>query len=147
MDDGYVLPGLNEDYTLAGAKVTEWGSGCMMALISQELFLGNAARSMPIIIAIVLITTFFLAGVRRKFPDEERGLRNVVMLSVGVPPPGIPIPAALQPYWSGAPVRSFEPQSYFETLGLHALFVDEAEQEQEQDQPGRRPQRVGSKKG
>jgi hypothetical protein len=115
-----------------------------MALISQELFLGNAARSMPLIIAIVLITTFFLAGLRRKFPDEERGLCNIVMLSVGVPPPGIPIPAALQPYWSGAPVRSFEPQSHFETLGLHALFEEEEEPE---PQHGRKHHRVGSKKG
>jgi hypothetical protein len=129
MDDGYVIPGLNEDYTLAGAKIMEWLSGCTMALVLQELLFTNTARSMPLIIAIVLITTFSMATARRKFPDEERGLRNVVMLAIGVPPPGIPTPAPLQPYWSGGPVREFAEASYFTQLNLGELFTEEARAE------------------
>jgi len=129
MDDGYVIPGLNEDYTLGGAKVMEWLSGCTMALVLQEVLFTNTAQSMPLIIAIVLITTFSMATARRRFPDEERGLRNVVMLSIGVAPPGIPIPSTLQPYWSGGPVREFSPTSYFEQLNLHELFTEEARAE------------------
>lgn len=125
MDDGYVIPGLNEDYTLGGAKIMEWVSGCTMALVLQEVFFTNTARSMPLIIAIVVLTTFSMAAARRGFPDEERGLRNMVMLAVGVPPPGIPIPSTLQPYWSGGPVRSLPDTSYFEQLKLHDLFVEE----------------------
>lgn len=129
MDDGYVIPGLNEDYTLGGAKITEWGSGCMMALVLQEVLFTNTAQSMPLIIAIVLVTTFSIAAARRRFPDEERGLGNMAMLAVGVAPPGIPIPAPLQPYWSGGPVRELPEKSYFEQLHLHDLFSEEARAE------------------
>lgn len=144
MDDGFVLPGLNEDYTLAGAKVSEWASGCMMALVTQELFMANTARAMPFIIVVVLVTTLGLASLRRKFPDEERGLRNVGMLALGLPPPGIPIPAGLQPYWSGAPVKAFPVDSYFEKLSLQVLFEEDGP---DNEQVPRKRRRNGSDKG
>ena len=46
MDDGYVIPSLNENWTFAGAKPMEWISGLMAALIFSELFVSNLGRQM-----------------------------------------------------------------------------------------------------
>ena len=109
MDNGEVIQGLNEDWTLAGAKLGEWVAGAVMAMLAQSLiFQQSAARYMPVILAIGAITTFSLSAFRRKFEDEERGIRNYVMVMVGIPPPNLPTPAALQPYWSAAPLRELD---------------------------------------
>lgn len=119
MDNGEVIPGLNEGWTLGGAKVFEWISGLMMLLVCQEVvFTEKIARSMPLLMVIWVTTTFGLALLRRGFPDEERGLRNHVMVAVGIAPPKLPTPAALQPLWSGAPLRELDPKSKFSQFGL-----------------------------
>lgn len=130
MDNGEVIPGLNEDWTLGGAKLFEWIAGFMMFIIASELFFTNIGRNMPYLMIIWVTSTFGLAGIRRAFPDEERGIRNYCMTAMGMPPPGIPAPSALQPYWSGAPMRQMGQEREYTRLGLSEVFVTE-EQEQE----------------
>lgn len=122
MDSGEVIPGLNEDWTLGGAKVAEWIGGFMMFIVASELLFDNIGRNMPQLLIIWISTTFGLAALRRSFPDEERGIRNSCLTAMGMPPPGIPIPAPLQPYWSGAPVRDMKQECEFTRLGLEAVF-------------------------
>jgi hypothetical protein len=122
MDDGYVLPGLNEEWTLAGAKLMEWIAGFCTALILSEVLALNVARSMPLLAIILCVTTFGMATLRRRYPDEERGVRNAAMVAMGFAPPGIPAPAPVQPLWSGAPTRDVSPTSYYAQLGLTEVF-------------------------
>ena len=122
MDNGEEIPGLNEDWTFAGAKLFEWIAGFMMLLISAEVLVDNAGRSMPLLVVVMVVTTSGLASLRRAFPDEERGVRNLVMVSCGFPPPGIPKPAPLQPLWSGAPIHELPSESHFMALKLDELF-------------------------
>ena len=122
MDDGYVIPGLNEDWTLGGAKLFEWIAGLCMSLCFSEVFLTKMARQMPMLGAILLGTTFGLAALRRQFPDEERGVRNFCMVAMGICPPGLPAPSPLQPIWSGSPVRAMAPTSNYTALGLQEVF-------------------------
>lgn len=107
MDSGEVIPGLNEDWTFAGAKMFEWLAGLMMAMLVSSAF-DRPGQQMPLLIIIWIGTTFGLAQLRKGFPDEERGVRNICMVSLGFSPPGIPNPAALQPRWSGAPMRALD---------------------------------------
>ena len=122
MDNGEVIPGLNEDWTLGGAKLSEWVGGFMMFIIASELFFTNVGKSMPQLMAIFIGGTFGMAALRRMFPDEERGIRNAAMTAMGIPPPGIPAPAVLQPYWSGAPMREMDETTEFKALSLDLLF-------------------------
>lgn len=124
MDNGEVIPGLNDDWTLGGAKLGEWVAGFMMFIVCSELFFENIARSMPQLLVIWVATTFTMAATRRTFPDEERGIRNAALTAVGIPPPGVPIPAALQPYWSGAPMREIPTECWFNRLRLHEVFEE-----------------------
>ena len=128
MDNGEVIPGLNESWTLGGAKLNEWIAGFMMFIISSELFFNPVGKHMPQLMATFIITTFSLAALRRSFPDEERGIRNSAMTAMGLPPPGIPAPAPIQPYWSGAPVRDLPPMCDYLRLGLERLFPGELEE-------------------
>lgn len=125
MDNGEEIPGLNEDWMFAGAKLFEWIAGFMALLITSELFVSNASRSMPLLVMVMVGTTFGLASVRRSFPDEERGVRNLVMITLGFEPPGIPKPAQIQPLWSGSPVRAMSQKSNFAQLGLEEIFPSE----------------------
>ena len=123
MDNGEVIPGLNEDWTLGGAKLGEWMAGFVMLLVASEVvFTDKMTRSMPALLVVWIGTTFGMAMLRRMYPDEERGLRNQAMVSVGIPPPGIPAPAALKPYWSGFPARELNPNSDIVKLGLSVVF-------------------------
>jgi hypothetical protein len=130
MDNGEVIPGLDEDWTLGGAKLAEWIAGFMMFIIASELLFDNIGRNMPQLLIIWVSTTFGLAAVRRSFPDEERGIRNSAMTAMGLPPPGIPSPAQLQPYWSGAPLRVLNQETEYARLGLTELFEPEKNNEQ-----------------
>jgi hypothetical protein len=118
MDNGEEIPGLNEDWTFAGAKLMEWVSGFVMFMIVSEMAKLNPASSMPILLVVWLGTTLGLAALRKKYPDEERGVRNAVCVALGFAPPGVPAPASVMPYMSGAPLRKFKENSYFEQLRL-----------------------------
>jgi hypothetical protein len=122
VDNGEVIPGLNEEWTLGGAKLFEWIAGFMMFIIASELFFTNTGRAMPQLMMIWMATTFGLAALRRTVPDEERGVRNKVMTALGIAPPGIPAPASLQPYWSGAPMRHMKKDSLFVELQLDVVL-------------------------
>jgi len=123
-DNGNVIPGLNEDWTLLGAKLNEWIAGVTAFFISQ-VFFTKPATAMPLLLLIMLVTTVGLATLRKRFPDEEKGMRNYFCTLIGVPPPGIPLPSSMQPLWSGAPNRQLNPMSEFETLNLGELFISE----------------------
>ena len=129
MDDGQVIPCLNESWTFAGAKPMEWISGLCAALLFQEAFMESAARGMPLIMMVVVGTTMGLATLRKAYPDEERGVRNQLMTLLGLAPPGIPRPAALQPLWSGAPMQELPEASLYRRLGLGDLFEKEEEED------------------
>lgn len=122
MDDGQVIPGLNENWTFAGAKPMEWISGLCAALIFSELFVTNLGRSMPIVLMVLVSVPIGLATLRKTYPDEERGVRNHLMSMLGVAPPDIPKPAILQPIWSGGPIAKLRPSCLYLQLGLQELF-------------------------
>lgn len=100
----------------------EWIAGLCSALVFSEVFISKVARSMPLLGIVLVVTTFGLAALRRKFPDEERGIRNAAMVAMGFSPPGIPAPASIQPVWSGAPLRSMRESCYYTQLSLVDLF-------------------------
>ena len=131
MDSGEEIPGLNEDWTLLGAKLMEWVSGLVMCMVVSELFMIKTTRAAPILVMVLLGTVFGLAACRRRYPDEERGIRNQAMVAMGLPPPGIPAPSAIQPAWSGAPVRSMEEKSYYAQLDLERVFPNSSDDEDE----------------
>lgn len=134
MDNGEVIPGLNEDWTFAGAKAMEWIAGGIATLVYAELFLVKPATAMPLLMAICIGTTLGLSMLRRQFPDEERGVRNFLMVLCGFRPPDIPSPSSLQPMWSGAPVPMLSERSKFERLGLGEMFPhSETADEEEKD--------------
>jgi hypothetical protein len=132
MDNGETIPGLNEDWSLGGAKMMEWIAGfCSFMIASELLYGGPSGRAMPQLLMIWLMTTFSLAGLRKKFPDEERGMRNAVMTACGIHPPGIPAPAQLQPYWSGCPVRDLKEECDLKILGIWDVIEELSEEEKE----------------
>lgn len=135
MDNGEVIMGLNEEWNLGGAKLGEWVAGFMMFIIASELFFTNMGRNMPWLMIIWVTTTFGLAALRRSFPDEERGIRNAAMTAAGFAPPGIPIPAALQPYWSGAPLKVLKKEALLVQLGLADVVDNEGVQVKESLDP------------
>lgn len=134
MDNGEVIPGLNESWTLVGAKLSEWMAGFMALIIASEVFFpGKMAKSMPALMIVWIGTTFGLAAIRRMYPDEERGLRNHVLVAVGICPPGIPAPSALQPYWSGFPVKKMSANKKFKVVGLDFVFDQKGDSPDEEE--------------
>ncbi len=120
MDNGEVIPCLNEDWTFAGCKLFEWMAGLTSAFLASAL-VDKPAQHMPMLVLIWIGITLGLATMRKKFPDEERGVRNVCMVACGFEPPGIPAPSKLQPRWSGAPIRKLNPLSLYMQLELDAV--------------------------
>ncbi len=121
MDSGDVIPCLNEDWTFAGCKLMEWMAGLMMALLASTAC-DKPANAMPFLVLIMIGSTLVIATLRKRFPDEERGVRNLAMVSLGFEPVGIPAPSKLQPVWSGAPVRQLSEKSLFRQLELHTVI-------------------------
>lgn len=121
MDNGEVLPGLDETWTFMGANAMEWACGLVVFLLIS-LFADSPARAMPFMLLGWVLTTVTLAGLRKSFPDEERGVRNAMSTACGFPPPGIPAPSSLQPVWSGAQLREIPKNTKFYELGLHTMF-------------------------
>jgi hypothetical protein len=120
MDNGDVIPGLNEDWTFANCKIFEWMAGLMTAFLMSTAF-EKPATVMPVLVIVWIGTTFGLSGVRRRFPDEERGVRNMVMVACGFAPPGIPAPSKIQPLWSGGPIKQVREDSLYAQLGLEEI--------------------------
>lgn len=124
MDNGEVIPGLNEEWTLGGAKLLEWTAGFSAFIISSEvIFAGQPmGKMMPWLMIIWTSTTFGLAALRRQFPDEEAGMRNWAMDIMGVKPPGIPAQASIQPLWSATPVHELSEHCWYNLLDLDQVF-------------------------
>jgi hypothetical protein len=121
MDNGEVIPGLNEDWTFAGAKLFEWLAGFMMAFLLANCF-DKVGKVIPLLAIVWIGTTLFLAVLRKQFPDEERGLRNMCMVFCGFEPPSIPAPSKLQPFWSGHPMREMKQKCQYLELGLEEVY-------------------------
>lgn len=134
MDNGEVIPGLDEQWTLGGAKASEWMAGFVMLILAQEvLFAGSTARTMPLLMMIWIGSTYSLMLLRKRFPDEERGICNAGLVAIGVAPPGIPTPAELQPIWSACPMRELPPTCLFRTLGFDELLKEEGSDDDQAD--------------
>ena len=134
MDSGDVIPGLNEDWTFAGAKPFEWLAGFMTSFLVANM-VDKPAQWMPVLVALWIGMTLCLALLRKKFPDEERGVRNLCCVVMGFQPPGIPAPSKLQPLWSGAPIKAVREDCLYAQLGLEELRYRPS-------QDARRPGRV-----
>ena len=119
MDNGEVIPGLNEDWSFAGAKMFEWLAGLMTAFLVSNVF-DKPAHYMPLLVIIWIGTTLTLTNLRKQFPDEERGLCNMCMVAAGFEPPKIPAPAKLQPLWSGCQLRDM-PNCLYKELELDGV--------------------------
>lgn len=135
MDNGEVIPGLNENWTFAGANAVEWMSGFMMFILSTELF-DKISRSMPLLIVIWLATTFALSTLRNMFPDEERGMRNWLMTKAGMIPLNLPAPAELQPTWSGVPMHALPKSAHYQELKLDDMLQIKIEEKKTTDDSG-----------
>lgn len=133
MDNGEVIPGLNEDWTFAGAKMFEWIAGFMMLLLATEFLVDKPAKAAPLLVCIMIGTTLGMATLRRSFPDEERGVRNYMCALMGFAPPGIPAPSMVQPIWSGAPMRKMDNLKAFMALELNLVFEKPKDEEDETD--------------
>lgn len=134
MDNGEVVAGLDAEWTLGGAKLFEWAAGGAAFMVSSELLFGGpSGKAMPVLIGIALTVTMGLAILRRRFPDEERGIRNAAMTSLGLAPPGIPPPSSLQPYWSGCPVRDLKKEWAVVKLGLWEVIKEQVEKDQTEE--------------
>ena len=126
MDNGGVIPGLNEDWTFAGCKLFEWMAGLVSGMLLSS-FYEKPGSAMPILLIAVVGTTLGLAQLRRQFPDEERGVRNYFMVLAGLAPNGIPAPAKIQPMWSGGPIKTMKADSLYAQLGLDLAFKERVE--------------------
>lgn len=131
MDDGHVIPALNEDWSFAGAKLMEWMAGLTTAFLASTA-VEKPAVWMPALVLIMIGTTLSLATLRKRFPDEERGVMNLLMTACGFAPPGIPAPARLQPRWSGGRIQTLQQKSLYMQLELDEII------RMAQDEPRRR---------
>lgn len=121
MDDGHVIPALNEDWSFAGAKLMEWMAGLTMAFLTSTAF-QKPAVWMPFLVLVMIGTTLSLATLRKRFPDEERGVMHLLMTTCGFSPPGIPTPARLQPRWSGGRICTLNKNSMYMQLELDEII-------------------------
>lgn len=124
MDNGEEIPLLNENWEFAGARLNEWLAGFVVMMMILALVGESGPGFMPVVFVGCLATAQTMAVLRRRFPDEERGVRNYFIALLGFEPPGIPAPSSLQPFWSGAPTRTLKANCQYSKLGLEELFED-----------------------
>ena len=129
MDNGFVIPGLNEEWTLLGAKLNEWMCGVAAFVLASATIVTKVSTSMPILLVILFGTATGLGAARRRFPDETKGLRNFCFMLVGAHPPGIPAPSSMQPIWSGTPAAVLTDHHEFVQLGLYEVLAKPDEEE------------------
>ncbi len=122
MDNGEVINGLNEGWTFVGANVTEWIAGFIMTMLIGSAFQISPVGGTPIFICTLCGITFGMAALRKQFPDGTRGVANQFMIALGLPPPGIPKPASIQPLWSGGPIRKVDEKKDYHHLDLDSMF-------------------------
>lgn len=122
MDDGYVIQGLNERWKFMGATLIEWGNGFVVFLIAGIPFSGQLGVGVPFMMVAGVSTAYGMAALRSAFPDQERGLANKACSLAGFPPIGVPAPSALQPFWSGTPLRGLPEGCRFKKLGLEEVL-------------------------
>lgn len=120
-DNGEVLQGLEEEWTFMGANAIEWACGLVVFLLIGSMG-SNPARAMPFMIMGWFATSTTLSSLRKVYPDEHRGVRNMVSTSIGIDPLDIPPPAKLQPLWSGNPIRELPEKCAFVREGFNDLF-------------------------
>lgn len=129
MDNGEVIPNLDKPWEFLMARIHEWLSGMIFALIVNEIFLTDAINAMPLIFGIMVLSTYGLASARLKFPDGTRGFVNWCSVKiVGKAPTSIPAPSELQPVWSGAPIRRLKENTLFMQLGFDEFFLEKKKQ-------------------
>ena len=116
-----VISSLNERWSFMGATAIEWAGGFVSFIVCAE-FVDKIARGMPLLLTAWFLTTFSLAALRRRFPDQDRGLRNWCMMMCGIEPLDIPAPAKMQPYWSSMPIRGLKQGCHYNTLELDQVF-------------------------
>jgi hypothetical protein len=104
-------------------------AGVTTAFLISTLF-EKPALYMPYLVLTAIGTALVLATLRKKFPDEERGVMHLFMTTCGFSPPGIPTPAKLQPRWSGGRISSLKETSMYVQLGLD-LVVNKPRDERE----------------
>ena len=121
MDSGDVIQGLDDQWTFMGARMFEWIAGFATFMIISNFFISRSS-AMPFMLGGWFGTTLMVAHFRKKFPDEERGIRNGVLTYFGLPSPGIPAPSLLKTFWSGAPVKSLPEECGFIRAGLDKRF-------------------------
>jgi hypothetical protein len=105
----------------------EWMAGVTSAFMTSLLF-EKPAHYMPLLVLVMVGTTLMLSTLRKRFPDEERGVMHLLMTGCGFAPPGIPAPAKLQPRWSGGRISSLKPTCMYVQLGLDEV-VDKPQAE------------------
>lgn len=130
MDNGEEIPLLNESWTFMGVKLNEWIVGFMVMMLIIAISGAKAPSVMPIVVIAGIGSALAVAGLRRRFPDEERGVRNYFMVAMGFAPPGIPTPSSLQQFWAGGPIRKLKDSTRYQELGLDEIFLDEEKDDQ-----------------
>ena len=120
-DNGEVLQGLEEEWTFMGANVIEWACGLVVFLLIGSLG-SNPARAMPFMIVGMIGTSSTLSSLRKVYPDEHRGVRNMFSTALGIDPLDIPPPARLQPIWGGTPLRELPEKCAYVRAGFDELF-------------------------
>jgi hypothetical protein len=128
MDNGEELAMLNEPWAFLGVKLNEWITGFMVMILIMGITGAKSPGIMPFVLIAGLGTAIFTAGLRRKFPDEERGVRNFFMVYLGFAPPGIPTPSSLQPYWSGGRVVQLKNTTRYQELELDEILLTDEDQ-------------------
>lgn len=129
MDNGEEIPLLNDSWTFMGVKLNEWIMGFMVMMLTIAISGAKAPSVMPIVVVMGVSVALGAATLRRRFPDEERGVRNFFMVFMGFCPPGIPAPSSMQPFWSGGRIRKLRDSTRYMELGLDELFVNDDEDE------------------